>query len=438
MRPVASTPNVPPRPAASNPTLPQLPVAVVSELVALSEGPVPPAPATGNLPSRPRRPLPRPPPKLVPSTGSTSTAFLALPTLVLAPAASAPRAPFPESPMPDLTSPKASRSSYTPWANWTDGFYLRQTIIDHTNKRVQATFDVPWDEMQVGADGLSPWISASRDPGWAVWEVARRLAQVPGESVHIAVIAMQPKALLTPARGAAGEVVLDPYATLLDCKRKNIGTATQGRMTNNAKEAVERSLFGVNASSEVLFYGRIFADSIVSVMEFTHDHLPLGLPPHWLAQPGKTWMDSLVWDPYEQAYDWHNARQRIATVAAGGELPSLGKLTTRTSYAPHPSVTRRGTISSVNISIHTGQNGDLEDIAPGAHTVPTDAKVHSTYSRPAEPKTILNPAPPKMPRAARQRPRDTPPRHQRQPPSKPYGVTDQTQRMSHGISDNGW
>ncbi|BEI85447.1 hypothetical protein CcaverHIS002_0508480 [Cutaneotrichosporon cavernicola] len=271
-------------------------------------------------------------------------------------------------------------SSYTPWANWTDGFYLRQTIIDHTNKRVQATFDVPWDEMQVGADGLSPWISASRDPGWAVWEVARRLAQVPGESVHIAVIAMQPKALLTPARGAAGEVVLDPYATLLDCKRKNIGTATQGRMTNNAKEAVERSLFGVNASSEVLFYGRIFADSIVSVMEFTHDHLPLGLPPHWLAQPGKTWMDSLVWDPYEQAYDWHNARQRIATVAAGGELPSLGKLTTRTSYAPHPSVTRRGTISSVNISIHTGQNGDLEDIAPGAHTVPTDAKVHSTYS----------------------------------------------------------
>jgi hypothetical protein len=138
-------------------------------------------------------------------------------------------------------------------------------VIDHTNQRVHATFDVPWDEPQVGADGLSPWISASRDPAWAVWEVARRLSHAPHENILVAVISMAP----SPARGGSGEIVLDPTAPLLDCRRRNIGTATQGRMTNNEKEAVEKALFAVTTSSEVLFYGRIFAERVLSVLEFT-------------------------------------------------------------------------------------------------------------------------------------------------------------------------
>lgn len=242
----------------------------------------------GPLPRPPRYLPPRPPPPTV--------------SLPPKPAQASPTTTTP----PTVNTPAAAKDNHAatsgsgggggdtcspePWPDWTSGPVLRQTILDHTTKRVRATWDVAWDTPQVGADGLSPWISATADAGWALWEAARRLAYDGKPSVSVAVIALAPA--LPPdtgapstwpshgplsgqvKRGASGEVVLDPHPVLVDHKRQGRGTAERGRMTNNEKETVEIALFEVAASREVLFYGRVFAGSIVAVYEFTPEVSP--------------------------------------------------------------------------------------------------------------------------------------------------------------------
>ncbi len=142
-------------------------------------------------------------------------------------------------------------------------------------------------------------------------------------------------------------------------------------------------------------------------------HLPLELPPSWFAKEG-AWLESLVWDPHNPAYDWGNARDRIfasKNLAPSSFLPT----------AAGPSFSRRGTISNA----HTGQNG-------GGGSGPQAATPSRQLANPSRP------APPTPPRTmdARPRLRDTPPRHFHV--SKQYIITEQTHRMNRGISDNGW
>lgn len=230
---------------------------------------------------KPKRPLPRPRRHLPPRPAVASTLP---PKPTQGPHPIPPTVPKPnaDTPTPTTALTPAITSGggrAEPWPDWTSGPVLRQTIVDHTTQRVRATWDVPWDTPQTGADGLSPWISASADAGWAVWEVARRLAYDGRPSVSIAVIVLAPPDTPVPTvprrgaragrRGASGEVVLDPHPVLVEHKRLGRATAERGRMTNNEKEMVEIALFGVATSREVLFYGRVFAGSILAVYEFT-------------------------------------------------------------------------------------------------------------------------------------------------------------------------
>ncbi|WWC62570.1 uncharacterized protein I303_105166 [Kwoniella dejecticola CBS 10117] len=60
-----------------------------------------------------------------------------------------------------------------------------------------------------------------------------------------------------------------------------------------------------NASSEILYYGKIFNKDILETTTWTHDDMPFDLPQYCL-KPRKYWtnhwLDNLVWDPRNDSF----------------------------------------------------------------------------------------------------------------------------------------
>jgi hypothetical protein len=77
-----------------------------------------------------------------------------------------------------------------PWPNWTAGAGVRQSLADHLTRKPRLRAHDPGDGQLIPPDALSPWISASADAQWAVWEAAR-LVGLGEPVVEIAVIALE-------------------------------------------------------------------------------------------------------------------------------------------------------------------------------------------------------------------------------------------------------
>jgi hypothetical protein len=140
---------------------------------------------------------------------------------------------------------------------WLMGPHARMTIVNHIlNKHSESTF----------ADDQSPWISTTSSIDWAIWEVARRLAQTPGQAVHIALIrqAHVNEKADSQRIQSRDEVRIDPVR-ILGKYLSSDGLSTRERSDIlNAKRRAEES-------SEVLYYGRVFSQSVEADYIVTRD-----------------------------------------------------------------------------------------------------------------------------------------------------------------------
>jgi hypothetical protein len=249
---------------------------------------------------------------------------------------------------------------------WAEGRYIRHTILDHVlGKEKQSCLptvtsiderpDTPEDEK-------TPWISASVDLMWCLYEVIRRLVAFELKEVCITVI-KHPHAKpgsKTTKNGASSasshtnrerpisrasdsstrrdedsvrELMVDPYP-LLHLSHQRVKDLL---LSVGMKENYEIAARSSRHTSERLFWGRVFTESILYNMEFTMkvctlvflpseesltppQHTPLALPAQFYkaskqAKPSRInndserqgesggWTNNLVWDPRVDAFD---------------------------------------------------------------------------------------------------------------------------------------
>jgi hypothetical protein len=233
----------------------------------------------------------------------------------------------------------------TEYEGWAGGKYIRHTILDHVmGKEKQSCLptltsmderpDTPQDEM-------TPWISASADLLWCMYEIVRRLVSLEKKSVYLTVIrhpdTVSPSTKTTRSteegvveesssnrsNSSSGcrELLVDPYPLL----RINHIKAKDLVLSVGMRENYEISARATRHSSERLFWGRIFSESILYNVEFTmtvnpsfpqiyacvdDQYTPLELPGQFYESDrkvkkgkGRSWIDGLVWDPKEDAFD---------------------------------------------------------------------------------------------------------------------------------------
>ena len=156
-------------------------------------------------------------------------------------------------------------------------------MVDHIlRKWRQSCVQIPMTVQQgldIPADDMTPWISTSTDLIWCIWEITRRLSVKEDDdmfvdTVGLAIIAYEPVPAHSderpddeerrPARGS-GELHIIPEneadLRLLPLLRP-FRTVQLGQQFESAQRAAR-------SSGEVLFYGRIFAGSIVANLEFS-------------------------------------------------------------------------------------------------------------------------------------------------------------------------
>lgn len=158
-----------------------------------------------------------------------------------------------------------------PWQEWDIGLHTAHSVLDHLIRRA-----VPLVPGVHAADDASPWISTTANPTWAVWEIARRLSPPP-VPVHAFVVAAPAAeevvelAVILPTV----EAHLDPLPVVRSLWRDR-GDGDGGKLTGNQREALQHAEFGARACDETLFYGRVFAQSIIANYEFTREVGPGG------------------------------------------------------------------------------------------------------------------------------------------------------------------
>jgi len=178
---------------------------------------------------------------------------------------------------------------------WAEGLYVKQTIVDHILRKRRQTalcypgmvcdeegYDIPEDEK-------TPWISTSRSLSWCIWEVARRLASLAAPlpdvtpddpngidlrndaslkrankrpAVNLAIIRHHSGIIgLSDARRMLLEAHIDPKGPTGRPNKDALSVSLQGDYEEARRSAI--------ISSEVLYYGRIFAENVDSNVEWT-------------------------------------------------------------------------------------------------------------------------------------------------------------------------
>ncbi|WVW84152.1 hypothetical protein I302_106181 [Kwoniella bestiolae CBS 10118] len=234
--------------------------------------------------------------------------------------------------------------------NVTPGPYLRHTIVDHILIKSKQTCipDIPTIEERregVWPDERTPWISGAEDLFWVIWEVARRLAVLQGTLVWVGGVQMalvkHPMSHQNPEdwnEGRGNKDEGDLIGTRSEDERKNeneelappreiwlrptdvLSPSTYpGEMSLSLQESYGISKKAAAQSSEILFFGRIWAENVLSNLEWTCEDTPFDLPPHLFApsneplshaqnqrdpksrktEPNRRerWIDNLIWDP---------------------------------------------------------------------------------------------------------------------------------------------
>ena len=165
---------------------------------------------------------------------------------------------------------------------------MRHTVLDHvmgkekqsclpTSTSMDERPDTPQDEM-------TPWISTSVDLLWCIYEICRRLVSLEKESVYLTVVRHpgsctltnttdESKAKLessssnrsTSSQVKCPELLVDPHPLLKISHIKAKDLVLSVGMRENYDLAARASRY----SSERLFWGRIFSESILYNLEFT-------------------------------------------------------------------------------------------------------------------------------------------------------------------------
>lgn len=155
---------------------------------------------------------------------------------------------------------------------WAEGPYIRQTIIDHINNHTTLR---PNPKLSRNRNRVrsytrdeheqSPWISTTQNLDWAIWYTAKLLSGGTHKSVHMTIIS---------TRSLGGEISIIPH--------RNRPNQEWLGLHDIAKERYLRASISATRSREVLFYGRIFGQSIWGNMEFTinvsYAHPPSDVP----------------------------------------------------------------------------------------------------------------------------------------------------------------
>lgn len=177
-------------------------------------------------------------------------------------------------------------------------------MVDHINGKMrQSLLNIPSTlEERPGTpeDEKSPWISGTRSLVWAIWEMARRLAWEE-EVVAFAAVrtgrdgdgswdvpggVLKDEEIIVEEAGSMSE--LEMYLREDERKRKShvgreilvvpariisfaLTHARAGEMSVSTKEAFESAFRASRGSEEVLWYGRVFAESIERNIEVTVD-----------------------------------------------------------------------------------------------------------------------------------------------------------------------
>jgi hypothetical protein len=215
---------------------------------------------------------------------------------------------------------QSSRSAHAPpikhkheplGKGWEMGPYQRHTMVDHImGKLKQSLVNIPSTlEERPGTpeDDKSNWISATRCLFWALWEVARRLALEDDQGrwvedkVCIAVITQEVAVVdgdqqderddedecsygkqsnrrgrEKRARDEEGYKVPQPQGRELWVQpgpaiRHGLAQGRGGKLSVAMKETYEIALKLAEESKEVLYFGRVFAESIPLDKEFTRE-----------------------------------------------------------------------------------------------------------------------------------------------------------------------
>jgi hypothetical protein len=245
-------------------------------------------------------------------TGRSSTSGFSAPNLYLAFLE-----PKPYSAVYNPHNPALITSKTEP-EGWAAGKYIRHTILDHVMGKEKQTCmptltsiderpDTPEDEK-------TPWISTSIDLMWCIYEIVRRLVSLEKKSVYITIIRhpdsplprssntssdqedetqCQKTGKSTPSPYRGIELLINPYPLLKINHIKAKDLVLSVGMRENYELAARASRY----SSERLFWGRIFSESILYNMEFTLQAcLPPSLPCSWLIISIHHWhyLDSFI------------------------------------------------------------------------------------------------------------------------------------------------
>ncbi|ORX35722.1 hypothetical protein BD324DRAFT_652266 [Kockovaella imperatae] len=145
--------------------------------------------------------------------------------------------------------------------------------------------DIPEDEK-------SPWISTTKSLTWAVWEIARRLSVQKLEKPKSRP-GVEPTVRMSVIKHRSGNVGLsDPRRAYLEAHvdatspvANALRGARPGEFSHSMRRQCEQALRESRRSKEVLYYGRIFAESIDNETTWTVDRSGLALPAYFFRSP---------------------------------------------------------------------------------------------------------------------------------------------------------
>ncbi|WWC94563.1 hypothetical protein V866_001410 [Kwoniella sp. B9012] len=257
---------------------------------------------------------------------------------------------------PNIHLGSLTPKSYTPFLNYSSstggllisrstyeinpGVYLRHTVVDHILNKPKQTCIPTLPTIEETKEGVwpderTPWISSSEDFFWTIWEIARRLAVPEGElgwvgGVQMAIV-RHPKSNyhhynhnnINGKDGAGKGGLIDnrseqetvtftstPRPREIWLRPTNVLSPPTypGEMSLSLKESYEVSRKMASQNGEILFFGRIWAENVLSNLEWTCEETPFPLPAHLFlptydrCDRSQRWIDHLIWNPRNEDY----------------------------------------------------------------------------------------------------------------------------------------
>ncbi|WWC70015.1 uncharacterized protein I206_103959 [Kwoniella pini CBS 10737] len=219
---------------------------------------------------------------------------------------------------------------------WLKGPLMREFMIDHilcrpSKKLITLANGQGWSNLpnlqinltqgQTTVNGCTDqdgyWISTTKSIDWSIYEIARRLThhQLTGQGqgeIKLAVINTNTTLSGNSKKDEkVKERIINPHSCLLSHE--------SGILSPNKLEASKTARERSWQSFELLYWGRIFGESISEDLTFTAEYLPFRLPSkfwrHDTGIPGRIdstrdselpgWLGKLRWDPIKD--DWPTA-----------------------------------------------------------------------------------------------------------------------------------